>query len=71
MVGLINSQSLYQISPQDLTGATAGVVEELDDPYSSYLDPQSWQEESDWKPFGGIGVYVFQDHEAGSNCIHP
>jgi carboxyl-terminal processing protease len=74
VVGLINTQSLYQISPQEiLQGATAGVVEALDDPYSSYLDPQSWQElriRLEAK-FGGIGVYVFQDHEGRIKLYSP
>ncbi|NLO20693.1 MAG: S41 family peptidase [Syntrophomonadaceae bacterium] len=74
VVGLINSQSLYQISPQQmLGGATAGVVEALDDPYSSYLDTQSWQElkiRLEAK-FGGIGVYVFQDNEGRIQLYSP
>ncbi len=74
VVGLINSQSLYQISPQQMwEGATAGVVEALEDPYSSYLDSQSWQElkiRLEAK-FGGIGVYVFQDHEGRIKLYSP
>lgn len=74
VVGLVNTQSLYQISPQQmLQGATAGVVEALDDPYSSYLDSQSWQElkiRLEAK-FGGIGVYVFQDNEGRIKLYSP
>ncbi len=66
VVGLINTQSLYNIdSRQMLEGAAAGIVEALDDPYSTYLDKQTWQElkiRLEAK-FGGIGVYIFQDNE--------
>ncbi|KUG03859.1 carboxyl-terminal protease [hydrocarbon metagenome] len=74
VVGLINTQSLYDIdSQQMLEGASAGIVEALDDPYSTYLDKQTWQElkiRLEAK-FGGIGVYVFQDNEGLIKVYSP
>jgi len=66
VVGLVNTQSLYDISsPEMFKGAAAGIVDSLDDPYSKYLDKDIWEElklRLEAK-FGGIGVYVFQDNE--------
>ena len=74
VVGLINTHSLYDIdSQQMLEGASAGIVEALDDPYSTYLDKQTWQElkiRLEAK-FGGIGVYVFQDNEGLIKVYSP
>lgn len=64
VIGLIKSQALYEVNTEQmLEGASAGIVESLDDPYSSYLDKEAWQ---DLKvrlqaKFGGIGVYILED----------
>ncbi len=74
VIGLVNTQSLYNIdSQQMLEGASAGIVEALDDPYSTYLDKQTWQElkiRLEAK-FGGIGVYVLQDNEGQIKVYSP
>ena len=74
VVGLIKTESLYQINTaQMLEGAGAGIVEALDDPYSRYLDRQTYQ---DLKvkleaKFGGIGVYVGQDNQGRIMIYSP
>lgn len=74
VVGLIKAESLYQINTaQMLEGAGAGIVEALDDPYSRYLDRQTYQ---DLKvkleaKFGGIGVYVGQDNQGRIMIYSP
>jgi carboxyl-terminal processing protease len=74
VVGLVNTQSLYDISSQQMMeGASAGIVNALDDPYSTYLDQHTWQElriRLEAK-FGGIGVYVFQDNEGTIKLYSP
>ncbi|MGR6837069.1 S41 family peptidase [Syntrophomonas erecta] len=74
VIGLINSQSLYEASaPRLIQGATAGVVDSLKDPYSKYLDQETWE---DLKfrlnaQFGGIGVYVLQDDQGRLKVVAP
>ncbi len=74
VIGLIKTESLYQINTaQMLEGAGAGIVEALDDPYSRYLDRQTYQ---DLKvkleaKFGGIGVYVGQDNQGRIMIYSP
>lgn len=74
VVGLVNTQSLYDVdSQQMLEGAAAGIVGALDDPYSTYLDKEIWEElkiRLEAK-FGGIGVYVFQDNEGKIKIYSP
>lgn len=74
VLGLVKTQSLYEVNtPLIIGGATAGIVESLDDPYSRYLDREDWQElrvqlEAQ---FGGIGVYVLQDEAGRLEIISP
>ncbi|NLX88311.1 MAG: S41 family peptidase [Syntrophomonadaceae bacterium] len=74
VIGLIKTESLYQIdTARMLEGAGAGIVEALDDPYSRYLDKQTYQ---DLKvkleaKFGGIGVYVGQDNQGRIMIYSP
>lgn len=74
IIGLVKTQSIYPISgAQMLEGAGAGIVEALDDPYSRYLDKQTYQ---DLKvkleaKFGGIGVYVGQDNQGRIKIYSP
>jgi len=74
VIGLIKTESLYQIdTARMLEGAGAGIVESLDDPYSRYLDKQTYQ---DLKvkleaKFGGIGVYVEQDNQGRIMIYSP
>lgn len=74
VVGLINTQSLYDVNTsQMIEGASAGIVEALNDPYSVYMDKETWEElalrlEAE---FGGIGVYVFQDNEGLIKIYSP
>ncbi len=74
VIGLIKAESLYPINmAQMLEGAGAGIVEALDDPYSRYLDRQTYQ---DLKvkleaKFGGIGVYVGQDSQGRIMIYSP
>ncbi|NLB52340.1 MAG: S41 family peptidase [Syntrophomonadaceae bacterium] len=74
VLGLVNTQSLYESDTNKLiNGATSGMVESLDDPYSRYLDQQTWQDlqiKLEAK-FGGIGVYVLQDDEGRHIIVSP
>lgn len=74
VLGLVNTQSLYDSNSGGLiNGATEGIVASLEDPYSRYLDPPTWQElESKLEAkFGGIGVYVLQDDEGRHKIVAP
>lgn len=74
VLGLIKTQSLHDIdTPSLIQGATAGVVDSLDDPYSKYLDKDTWQElkiRLEAK-FGGIGVYISQDEQGRLKIVAP
>lgn len=74
VVGLVNTQSLFDTSPSEMIeGATAGIVDSLDDPYSKYLDKQTWEDlrvRLEAK-FGGIGVYVLQDETGRLKIVSP
>lgn len=74
VIGLIKTQSLHDIdTPSLIQGATAGVVDSLDDPYSKYLDKDTWQElkiRLEAK-FGGIGVYISQDDQGRLKIVAP
>ncbi len=74
VLGLVNTQSLYDSDSAGLiNGATEGIVASLEDPYSRYLDPQTWEDlESKLEAkFGGIGVYVLQDDEGRHKIVAP
>lgn len=74
VLGLVKTQSLHDINSSSLIqGATAGIVDSLDDPYSKYLDKDTWQElkirlEAQ---FGGIGVYISQDEQGRLKVVAP
>ncbi|MFY9369179.1 MAG: S41 family peptidase [Desulfomonilia bacterium] len=74
VLGLVKTQSLYEVNtPGVIGGATAGIVESLNDPYSKYLDRAAWQElkvQLEAK-FGGIGVYILQDEAGRLEIISP
>ena len=74
VLGLLKTQSLYEVNTQGIIGgATAGVVESLDDPYSRYLDRDSWEELKVQleAQFGGIGVHILQDEAGRLEIISP
>ena len=66
VVTLVKGQYLFEVAPEKLVeGAIKGVVESLDDPYSVYLDKQTYSslQEQIRGSFGGIGVLVgIKDH---------
>lgn len=74
VAGLVKTQSLYSLdSKKAMEGATAGIVESLNDPYSRYLNNKDW---NDLKSkleaeFGGIGVYVLQDKDNRLRVVAP
>lgn len=74
ILGLVKTQSLYSIKTgQMITGAGAGIVEALKDPYSQYLDPATWtdlQEKINAK-FNGIGVYLTEDESGRLVILAP
>lgn len=74
VLGLVKTQSLYDIdTSQIIEGATSGIVDSLEDPYSKYLDQETWKslKERLEAQFGGIGVYVLQDDEGRLKIISP
>ena len=56
-----------------ITGATAGIVASLDDPYSKYLTKAQWEElELQLNAeFGGIGVYVVEAEGGKLTIVSP
>ncbi|MBC7075339.1 MAG: S41 family peptidase [Syntrophomonadaceae bacterium] len=74
VIGLVETQSLYNIDTAAMIkGATAGIVDSLNDPYSKYLDKETWEE---FKirleaKFGGIGVYVLRDDQGRLKIVSP
>ncbi len=74
VVGLVKSQALTEVNAgQLIQGATAGLVDSMHDPYSKYLDKQTWKDlrERLEAEFGGIGIYVLQDNEGRLKVISP
>ncbi len=74
VLGLVKSQALYEVNNSQLIqGATAGIVDSMQDPYSKYLDKQTWKDlrERLEAEFGGIGVYVLQDNEGRLKIVSP
>jgi carboxyl-terminal processing protease len=74
VIGLINTQSLFDTSTSKMIeGATAGIVDSLDDPYSKYLDKITWEDlQVRLKAqFGGIGVYILQDEKGRLKIVSP
>ncbi|MEN6462319.1 MAG: S41 family peptidase [Syntrophomonas sp.] len=74
VLGLVKTQSLYQIDSQKvIEGATAGVVDSLNDPYSKYLNKKEWEDLKSKleAEFGGIGIYVLQDNESRLRVVAP
>ena len=74
VLGLVKSQALYEVNNSQLIqGATAGIVDSMHDPYSKYLDKQTWKDlrERLEAEFGGIGVYVLQDNEGRLKIVSP
>lgn len=71
---LVKTQSLYEIdNSRVFEGAASGVVASLKDPYSEYLDKETWQDlkmRLDAK-FGGIGIYVLQDNQGRLKVVSP
>jgi len=74
VLGLVKTQSLYDIDNSRIfEGAASGIVSSLNDPYSQYLDKETYE---DLKirvegTFGGIGVYVLQDEEGHLKIVSP
>ncbi|MEW6183207.1 MAG: S41 family peptidase [Bacillota bacterium] len=61
VVSLIRSNYIEEASlKQLLNGATKGIVDSLDDPYSVYLEPKTYQhlKEQIRGSFGGLGIVV-------------
>lgn len=74
VLGLVKTQSLYDIDNTNVfEGAASGIVASLNDPYSEYLDKNTWQDlqiRLDAK-FGGIGVYILQDDQGRLKILSP
>ncbi|MEA1960900.1 MAG: S41 family peptidase [Bacillota bacterium] len=74
VVGLIEAQSLKTVDGATMIeGATTGIVESLEDPYSRYLNEQQWE---DLRlqinaEFGGIGVYFVQLPDGKLQIVAP
>ncbi|MGI6685726.1 MAG: S41 family peptidase [Bacillota bacterium] len=60
-VSLIKARSLEPLNAQQMVdGAMKGIVKELNDPYSVYLEPEEYQSlQTQMKgTYGGLGIYV-------------
>lgn len=74
VVALIKSQALGEVSVAELIkGATAGMVETLDDPYSVYLEPEKFQNlEGHIKgTYGGVGLLITVDKDRRLVVVSP
>ena len=61
VITLVRTQYLYPVNPSQLVeGAIKGIVGSLNDPYSVYLDPQTFSrlQEQIKGSFGGLGILV-------------
>lgn len=61
VISLVRTQYLLESNTDSMVeGAVKGVVESLDDPYSTYLDPQTFKKlnEQIHGSFGGLGILV-------------
>ncbi|MBM7853663.1 carboxyl-terminal processing protease [Desulfohalotomaculum tongense] len=61
VISLIRTQYLETVTTEQMVeGAIRGVVESLDDPYSTYLDPETFKKlnEQIHGSFGGLGILV-------------
>ncbi len=67
-VFLINSRSLHTLSvSEQVEGSISGIIGELEDPYSTFLDAAAFSElqEEISGTYSGIGVYLTQVDEGG------
>ncbi len=74
VVGFIKTQSLYQAQSNNMIeGATAGIVDSLNDPYSQYLNKSRWEELKLQlnAEFGGIGVYILELEKGKLGIVSP
>jgi len=74
VVTLVKTQSLFELNgTQIISGAGSGIVDALQDPYSTYLDAATWNDlkERIEAKFGGIGVYVLQDSANRLKIVAP
>lgn len=73
VISLVRSQYLLETNTGTMVeGAVKGVVESLDDPYSTYLDPQTFKKlnEQIHGSFGGLGILVgLEDQHI--TVVHP
>lgn len=74
VVGLMKTESLYPVHANTMIeGATSGMVDSLNDPYSKYLNKSQWQdlETQLSAEFGGIGVYVVETNDGKLAIVSP
>lgn len=74
VLALIKSQSLVDPDLATLIeGATAGMVQALEDPYSTYLDPELYQSlEGNIKgTYGGVGLLITMDKDHKLTVVSP
>lgn len=67
-VFLVNSRSLHSLNlSQQVEGGISGILSELDDPYSTYLDAAAFSQlqEDISGTYSGIGVYLTQNSDEG------
>lgn len=74
VLALIKSQSLADADMATLIeGATAGMVQALEDPYSAYLKPELYQDlQGNIKgTYGGVGLLITMDSEQRLTVVSP
>ncbi len=74
VMGFIKTESLQELpGPKMLEGAAAGIVNSLEDPYSTYLTKSQYEELQVQlnAEFGGIGVYVSEREGNQLTIVSP
>lgn len=74
VVGLIKSQAITEVDTATLIkGATAGMVDALDDPYSVYMEPKIFKnmEKNIKGVYGGVGLLITMDKDQKLTVVSP
>ncbi len=74
VIALVKSQALNEVSTAELIkGATVGMIEALDDPYSAYLEPEKFEnlKEHIQGTYGGVGLLITVDQDRRLVVVSP
>lgn len=74
VITLIKTQAIQPVSMAELLeGAAQGMVSSLGDPYSSYLEPESYEELTEHMTgtYGGVGLLVSMEQDNRLTVVSP